>query len=222
MRGYDVWRHPALDQADGVEGRAEIGIDRKRQATQLDERVDELLDRRLALLRDRRMRRPPGRGQPHAQDPARRRRQPAVGRLAIDQEPAAIGNRIRRHRTVTAPLLADDKQQPDPPLAGSPQPLGGRDLRREDPLGIASAPPNQPAIFYPARKEWRHTIEVGGEHHLRIVNRGEDVGATALDRLLGDVVPERAQPPGKPAARLFLAAGGRIDVDERSSERQRV
>ena len=53
VRGDDVWRHPAFDQANGVEGRAEIGIDRKRQAAQLDERIDEFLDRRLALLRDR-------------------------------------------------------------------------------------------------------------------------------------------------------------------------
>ena len=133
-----------------------------------------------------------------------------------------MGNRVRRHRAVAAPLLADDEQQPDAPLAGSPQPLGRRDLRRQDPLRIARAAAEQPAILDPARKERRHAIEVRGEHHLRIVDRREDVGAAALDRLLDDVVAERAQPPGEPAARLCLAAGRRIDVDERSRERERV
>ena len=190
--GDDVRRHPAIDQADGVKGRAEIGIDRKRQPTQFDEGVDELFDRRLALLRNRGVRRPASGGQPHAEDATRSRREPTVGRLAVDQEPATVGNRIRRRRTVAASLLADDKQQPDTSLPRPSQPLSRRDLRRQDPFGVARAAANQPASLDTAREERGHAVEVRGEHHDRVIDGREDVGAAALDLLFEHVVAERA------------------------------
>ena len=57
------------------------------------------------------------------------------------------GMRVGRDRAVAAALLADDEQQPDAPLAGRPQPLGRRDLRREDALGVAGAASDQAAIL---------------------------------------------------------------------------
>ena len=223
VRGDDVRRHPALDQADGVEGRAEIGIDRQRQATQRDERVDELLDRRLALLPG------PTSAPPGPAAVSRTRRTPRVAvasRLSVGSPLIRNRQRLGIVFAATAPSLPRSSPTTNSrPTRRSParsQPLGRRDLRRQNPLRIARATANEPAILDPARKERRHTIEVRGEHHRRIVDRREDVGAAALDRLLGDVVAERAQTLREPAARVRLAAGRRIDVDERSRERDKV
>ena len=74
VRRDDVRRDAALDQPDGVERRAEVGIDGQRQPAQLDERIDQLLDGRLALLGRGGMRRPALGREPHAEVAARRRR----------------------------------------------------------------------------------------------------------------------------------------------------
>ena len=122
----------------------------------------------------------------------------------------------------TAPSLPRSspttKSSPTRRSPDGPQTFGRRDLRRQDALGIARAAADQPAVLDPAGKERRHAVEVRGEHDRRIVERREDVGAAALDRLLEDRVAERAQLPAEPLPRLGLAAGRRVDVDERSRE----
>ncbi len=162
------------------------------------------------------------RRQPHAQNPSRRRRQPAIGRLAIDEESAGIGDRIRRRRAVTAALLADNEQHADPALAALPKAFGRGHLRRENPFRIAGAAPNQAAILDAAGKERRHAIEVRREDNARLVEHRQDVGAAALDALFDDVVTEPAQPLGQPRPRFRLPPRRRVDVDECPREREDV
>ena len=139
-------------------------IGRQLDRPQLDQRVDQLVDRRFAELRKRRVRRAPARAQLEAQDAARREAEPVVGRLAVDQEPAAAGRRlVRRARAVAAALLADDEQQADARFAVAPQPIGRRHLRRENALRVARAAPVQAIAFDAARKERRHAVEVRRE-----------------------------------------------------------
>ena len=49
---------------------------------------------------------------------------------------------------VAAALLADDEQQADAALAARAQPLGRRDLRREDALRVARAAAVQAAVAH--------------------------------------------------------------------------
>ena len=55
LRGDDIWSDTAADQSDRVVRRAQIRITRPCHRTKFDERVDELLDRRLAQFRTTRM-----------------------------------------------------------------------------------------------------------------------------------------------------------------------
>ena len=70
-------------------------------------------------------------------------------------------------RAVAAPLFADDEQQADPPFAGGAEPFGGRDLRRENALGVAGAAAVQPAVAHGAREKRRDAVEVRGEDDRR-------------------------------------------------------
>ena len=167
-RRNDVRRDAALDQADGVERPARDPDRRPVDGAKGDERVDELVDRRHAELRQARVRRAARRAQPRAIDAARRGGEPVVGRLAVDQEARSGRDDVRGRRAVAAPLLADDEQQADARLAGGAQPLGRRDLRDERALGVAGSAPVQAPVRLAARKERRHAVEVRGEHDVGI------------------------------------------------------
>ena len=177
---------PPGDEPDRVVRAAEVGIGRQRDASQLDERIDQLVDRRFAQLGKRRVRRAPARHQPEPQGAARRQRQPVVGRLAVDEEPRTRRREVRRARAVAAALLADDEQQADALLAGAPQAVDGRDLRREDALRIARAAAEDASALEPARKKRRDAVEVRREDDLCVGRAGEDVEPAGVDRLLGD------------------------------------
>ena len=165
-RRDDVGRDAAVDQADGVVRLSEHRIGRQRDRPQLDQRVDQLVDRRLAELGKRRVRGAAAGAQPEPEDAARREAETVVGRLAVDQKPrAAIAAAVVRHaRAVAAALLADDEHQADARFAVAPQLLGRRDLRRENPFRVARAAAEQPVAFDAAGKERRHAVEMGGEH----------------------------------------------------------
>src|SRR6185436_6575296 len=89
-RRYDIRRHPAIDETDGVMRSTEDRIARELDRSQIYQRVDQLVDRRFAELRKRRMGRPPVRAQLEAEDAARGEAEPVVRRLAVDQESAAV------------------------------------------------------------------------------------------------------------------------------------
>ena len=114
-RRDDVRRDAAGDESDRVMRPAEHRVRRQRHLAQRDERIEQLVDRRVAQLGKRRMRGAAGRAQLDAQDPARRGAEAIVGRLAVDQKPAqAAGVRaVGDLRAVAAALFADDKQQAD-------------------------------------------------------------------------------------------------------------
>ena len=66
----------------------------------------------------------------------------ALGRLAVDEKPAAVGGEVRGARPVAAALFADDEQEADARLALAPKDVGGRHLRRQDALRVAAPRPN--------------------------------------------------------------------------------
>ena len=83
----------------------------------------------------------------------------------------------RRSRGIA--LLSDYEQQADrhPGLA---QPLGGRHLRGDNPLGIAGAPSIKKEIVFAAGDKRRHRIHVRGKDHIRpLAVAGIDVEAWA-------------------------------------------
>src|SRR5205085_6439696 len=92
---------------------------------------------------------------------------------------------IRDARAVASALLADNKQEANPRLAGMPQPVGGGDLRGEDALRIAGAASVEAIAVNAARKERRNAVEVCGEDDGRSADSGDDVEPGRIDRLLG-------------------------------------
>ena len=121
------------------------------------------------------MRRLPRRGEPHAEAAARRRAQPQIRRLAVDQESRFRGDAIGGLRAVAAAFLAADKHQADARLAFRAQPLGGGDLRGENAFRIARTAPIERAVLDAAGKERRHAVEVGREDDVRFADRRDDV-----------------------------------------------
>jgi hypothetical protein len=57
-----------------------------------------------------------------------------------------------------------------------------------------------------------------GDRRRPAANRRGDVDALRIDRLFGDGETAAAKKPGQPLPRLALAAGGRVDIDQRSRE----
>ena len=125
-------------------------------------------------------------------------------------------------RAVAAALLADDEQQADARLAVAPQPLGRRDLRGQNALGVARAAAVQPIAVDAAREKRRHAVEVRREHDRPGgVRTGVAItlNRVVVHRLLVTANPSSRRYAGEPAARFAFAAGRRIDVDERARER---
>jgi hypothetical protein len=137
-RRDDIRRNAAADHADGVVRASENGIVRQCDRSQLDQRVDQFVDRRLAELGKRRMCRPARRREPQAQDAACCASEAAVGRLAVHEKPAvARRGGVRRARAVAAALFADDEDQANARFPVTLQPIGRRNHRREDPFRVA-------------------------------------------------------------------------------------
>jgi hypothetical protein len=112
----------------------------QRHAAKHHQRVEQLVDGRLAQLGKRGVRGTAVGLQPDAQRAARRRAEPVVGRLAVHEEAHARGRLpVGRAGAVAAAFLAHHEQQPEPSFAGGAQTFGGRNLCREDALGVAGA-----------------------------------------------------------------------------------
>ncbi len=71
-----------------------------------------------------------------------------------------VRRRVRRAGAVAAALLADDEQQADARFAGAPQPIDGRDLRRENALRVARSAPDDASALEAAREKRRDAVEV--------------------------------------------------------------
>src|SRR5438067_6443364 len=116
---------------------AQHRIYRQLDGAKFDQRIDQLVDRRLPEVREGGMGRAPRGAQLQTENPARRETEAIVSRLAVDQETAAVGSLVRGPRAVAPPLFADDKDQTDAPFALADQPIRGRDLRGENAFRIA-------------------------------------------------------------------------------------
>ncbi len=113
-----------------------------------------------------------------------------------------------------------DEQERKPLLPAGAKPLGRRELRRQDPFRVARSAAEQKSSFLPARKKRRHAVEVRGQDDTwRLVQLCKDVEAAGGNRLLHHPVPAITKKASQPGARFRFAAGGGIDVDESSGER---
>ena len=111
-RRDDVRRHAAVDQPDGVMRAAEHRIGRQRRSTRsVDQRVDQLVDRRFAELRKRRVRGAAGRAQLQTEDAARRERRAGCRSARRRSGTGCVRGRrlVRDARAVAAALFADDE-----------------------------------------------------------------------------------------------------------------
>ena len=91
---------------------------------------------------------------------------------------------------VAAAFLADDEQQPDPCLALVTQLFGSGDLSCQNAFRVAGSTSKDKAALFPAGKERRDAVEMGGEDDGGIgAEPREDVEPPRGDRLLDNVVP---------------------------------
>ena len=219
VRRDDVRRDAAFDEPDGVVRPSKHRILGQRDAAQHHQRVEQLVDRRLAELGKRRVRRAAARAQPHA---TARRASRAPSRLSVGSPlirnltpPGACA--FADARAVAAALLADDEQQADARFARRAQSLDRRDLRGENAFRVARA-----AAVEHARSSTR--LGKNGGTQSKCVEKTTRGAASSCaktlkrpsrDRLLGDGVAALAQVRRRARADFLLAAGRRVDVDER-------
>ena len=153
-------------------------------------------------------------------EPQRCRASPRPSRLSVGSP--LIRNRAARSparsptsRAVAAALFADDEQQADARLAVAPQPLGRRDLRREDALGVARRRGRRGGRPRPGSGKTAARSRSASTRRRPAASptRREDVEARVVDRLLGDG-EARARAGSRPAS-------GRPRLRGRSSNRCR-
>ena len=106
-----VRRDAAGDQADGIEGPAELGILGQLQLAAARGARPELVDRVLAARGLRGVGGAAARDEPQAQHAARGAAEAAAGGLAVQQEAGARRELVRGERAVAAALLAHHEQQ---------------------------------------------------------------------------------------------------------------
>src|SRR5262249_21608691 len=153
---------------------------------------------------------------------ARSGAEPVVRGLAVDQKPAAIGERVGRASTVAAAFLSHNEQEPDARLAFASEAIGGSNLRRKNALRIPGPPARDPIAFEAARKERRNAVEMRRQHHLRLAGSGQDVEPQLVNWLFEDFEPEFLQVSAQPPPHGGFSTGRRIDIDERTREMQKI
>jgi len=156
--------------------------------------------------------------EPQSQNAAGCAAQAVVGRLAVDQEPRSTGAFVGDHGAIAAAFLAYDEQHSDAALARCAQPFRRRDLRRQDPLGVARAAAEQRGAAKVAREEWWNAVEMRREDDGRLIESCEHVESAVAHGLPLDGVPELRQPGRQPLACRLLPAGRGIDVDQLARE----
>ena len=138
-RRHDVGRDAAGDQADGVVRPAEHGI-----ATAARSTAARRARRSACRSPTRRARETTSARRVRVARSLRRRTprvasaEPVVGRLAVDEEPAAAGAARFAARAPSLPRSSPTtNSRPTRVLAGPPQPIGGRDLRGQNAFRVA-------------------------------------------------------------------------------------
>ena len=124
--------------------------------------------------------------------------QPVVGRLAVDEEAAALGVQIG----LRAPAESRSSPTTNSSAAATPasrKPLSGGQLRGNNSLGVAGAPAIEEKIVLAAGDKRRNRIHVRGKHHIRLLampayrlNRGPLIAAL---RRLGNLRPFHGKAP---------------------------
>ena len=143
----------------------------------------------------------------------------APSRLSVGSPLIRKRLRVRRNfvgflRAVAAALFADHEHEADPRLAVAPKPIGRRDLRRQDALGVARAAPVQPIAGNAAGKKGGTQSKCVEKTSCGLVRHRDDIEPRVVDTLLRDR-PSRACAGNRPgSARFAFASGGRIDVDQ--------
>ena len=173
-------------------------------------------------MRVRGVRRPAARAHGDAQRSLRAARELALGRLAVDEEPARRRKTIRRARAVGSLLFADDEQQVDALLAALRQPIGGTSIAAAMPF--ASHAP-RPCSRSPCRRGGdvrRDGVEVRRERDAAPAARCPDVRASARHFLESDVPAARDEPARDEIDRAALGAGRRVDSQQLRGERDDV
>ena len=180
------------------------------------QRFHQLVDRRLAQFRIRRVRHFSARHQFHVQRALARQRQLVLRRLAVNHEARADRLLVGRLRANRVPLLAHQKQQSDE-NARPAQLFRRQNLRRDNPLRIARPAPINALVIFGRCDERRHRIHVRGENNLRTFvprPRRQHVRALALDRHLPGFEPAPPQLVAKEIShRTFIRSNG-FDVDQ--------
>src|SRR5262245_36880095 len=201
-------------------GSSEYGIFGQRNTAKHHQRVEQLVDSRLAQLREGRMGGAATRSQLDAQHATRRDAQPVVRWLAVDQKPDAFRRVVVRDaRAVAATLLPRDEEHRNPRLPSGAKPFDGPHLRRQNPLGITRSAAEDDASLLTRRRKRRHAVEMRRKDNARgSIELGEYVEASLSDRLLGNAVPEITKKCEEPRRDLLLTSGGGVDVDEIARE----
>ncbi len=193
--------------------------------THVHQHVQECIDRRAPVLGIGRVRGDPGGAQCEAQRSFAAGCEPVIGRLAVD-EPAAFprqGVRIRCPRAHASHFLIHDEQQPNPVHPLGAEPLGGGDLRRHDPLGVAGAAAVQDPIRDSRRRMRRYGVEVGGEHDPRWpIRRGKHIGSPRRGVEQLHVVPQVREVRCHEPCDLSLFARHRGDIYQITGQRDEV
>ena len=192
---------PSMSPTLSVEGPSSGSRGQRHPPDALDG-VEQHRDGALPFIGIGRVGRAARRRQVHAERALLADRQAVLGRLAVDQEAPARLQAGRRAGAVGAVLLADQEQQPDPPLAARGQPLRRRDHRGGEALGVAAPAAMDRVRVLGQREIRRHAVHVGGEHQRRRLAEGEQVVAPGRHRL-----PHRAV--ARPAKRAVEQVGGR-------------
>ena len=210
MRRHDVGRDAAFDEPDGVVRAPEQRILGQRDAAKHHQRVEQLVDRRLAELGKRRMRGASARAQPHAEHAARREPEAVVGRLAVDRgtarRPARGRWRHARRRCRALRPTTNSSATRDSPAARSRSAAATCAAR----MPFASHEPRPNSSRAPRRlgKNGGTQSKCVEKHDAR--RRGElreHVEAAVGDRLLADAVAARRA--GTPTAMRRLPARAR-------------
>src|SRR5262249_18174798 len=107
---------------------AEPWILRQLDRSKLDQRVQQLVDRRFSQLRIGGLCRPPDGAQLQPQDASRRESETVVSGLAVHEESTAARGSVGDAGAVASTLFADDKDQPDSSLSLAAKEISRRDL----------------------------------------------------------------------------------------------
>ncbi len=193
-RGDDVPGDSAVDRANVDRGVAEDRVLRKDLRFDRRQQLEHWFDRRLAEVRIRRVRRAAPSTDGYTQRTLGTARQPALGRLTVDEKGARCRKLVRRPCSVGALLFAHDKEEVHALLAGGRQIFGGAEHRGRYSLGVAGPPAKKPFMLELRRDVRRNGIEVGGEGDQTLSTGRPEVGAPTTDLLRPDVPPALNQP----------------------------